>query len=141
MVRAAAIDVGKSRIGVAVADELGLLAHPRPYVDGRDVRRAIQALLELARDEGVGLFLVGLPMQLDGREGLSARRARKFASDLAARSGVAVELVDERLSTVQARARLREQGIRDREARERIDSASAAVLLQAWLDARPHEDS
>jgi len=134
--RAAAIDVGKTRVGVAVADELGLLAHPRPYVDGRDPRRAIEALAKLAREDGIELFLVGLPKQLDGSEGISARRARRFAQGLARRAALPVKLVDERLSTREARARLREQGVRDREARQRIDSAAAAVLLQSWLDAQ-----
>ncbi len=136
MPRAAAIDVGKTRVGVAVADELGLLAHPRPYVDGRDPRRAIDALAKLAKEDGIELFLVGLPKQLDGSEGISARRARRFALGLSRRSALPVKLVDERLSTREARARLREQGVRDREARERIDSAAAAVLLQSWLDAQ-----
>jgi putative holliday junction resolvase len=123
-------------VGVAVADELGLLAHPRPYVDGRDPRRAIDALAKLAKEDGIELFLVGLPKQLDGSEGISARRARRFALGLSRRSALPVKLVDERLSTREARARLREQGVRDREARERIDSAAAAVLLQSWLDAQ-----
>jgi len=136
VVRAAAIDVGKARVGLAVADELGLLAHPRQYIDGRDPRRAIDALAKLAREEGIGLFLVGLPQKLSGEEGPSARRARRFADQLRARAAVEVELIDERLSTHQARARLREQGVKEREARERIDSASAAVLLQSWLDGR-----
>lgn len=139
MVRAAAVDLGKARVGLAVADELGVLAHPRRYLDGGDTRRVVEALTELAREEGIGLFLVGLPRKLSGEEGPSARRARVFAEKLAARSGVRVELVDERLSTHQARARLREQGVRDRDARERIDSASAAVLLQAWLDGQRTE--
>ena len=134
MVRAAALDVGKVRVGVAVADELGFLAHPRPFVDGRDPRRAIEALVKLAAEEGIGLFLVGLPRQLSGEEGPSARRASRFAQQLKAKAAVEVEFVDERLSTQEARARLREQGVRDCEARDRIDSASAAVLLQSWLD-------
>ncbi|HVJ14716.1 MAG TPA: Holliday junction resolvase RuvX [Polyangiaceae bacterium] len=136
MPRAAAIDLGKTRVGVAVADELGLLAHPRPYVDGRDPRRAIEALAKLAEEDGIELFLVGLPKQLDGTEGIAARRARRFALGLARRAALPVELIDERLSTREARARLREQGVRDREARERVDSAAAAVLLQSWLDAQ-----
>jgi putative Holliday junction resolvase len=134
VVRAAALDVGKVRVGVAVADELGFLAHPRPFVDGRDPRRAIEALVKLAAEEGIGLFLVGLPRQLSGEEGPSARRARRFAQYLKTKTGIEVEFIDERLSTQEARARLREQGVRDRDARERIDSASAAVLLQSWLD-------
>jgi putative Holliday junction resolvase len=140
VVRAAALDVGKVRVGVAVADELGVLAHPRPFVDGRDPRRAIEALVKLAAEEGIGLFLVGLPRQLSGEEGPSARRARRFAQQLKTKSAIDVEFVDERLSTQEARARLREQGVRDRDARDRIDSASAAVLLQSWLDGQKRAD-
>jgi putative Holliday junction resolvase len=139
-VRAAGIDVVRVRVGVAVADELGLLAHPRAPVDGRDPRRAVEALASLAAAEQIGTFVVGLPRTLKGEEGPSARRARKFARALGGRTGLPVELVDEWLSTVEARARLRDQGVSDREARDRIDSASAAVVLQAWLDARRTPD-
>jgi len=135
-VRALGIDVGRVRVGVAVADELGLLAHPRAHVDGRDPRRAVEALQRLAALEQIGTFVVGLPRTLSGEEGPSARRARRFAEALRARTGLPVELYDEWLSTHEARARLRDQGVRDREARERVDSAAAAVVLQSWLDAR-----
>ncbi len=134
--RAAGVDVGRVRVGVAVADELGLFAHPRAHVDGRDPRRAVEALAALAREEQIGTFVVGLPRSLAGREGPSARRARKFARDLGARTGARVELFDEWLSTREARTKLSYQGLSDREARERIDSAAAAVVLQCWLDAR-----
>jgi len=124
------------RVGVAVADELGLMAHPRSYVDGRDPRRAVEALAVLAREEQIGTFVVGLPRSLAGREGPSARRARRFAEDLEARTGATVELFDEWLSTREARNKLAYQGLSERQARARIDSAAAAVVLQSWLDAR-----
>jgi putative Holliday junction resolvase len=134
-VRALGVDVGKVRVGVAVADELGLLAHPRAHVDGRDPRRAVEALAALAREEQIELFVVGLPRSLRGEEGVSARRARRFAELLGARTGLPVELYDEWLSTREARGKLRETGVDDRQARQRIDSAAAAVVLQSWLDA------
>jgi len=134
--RAAAVDLGTARVGVAVADELGLLAHPRPFLPGKSPRSVIEALARLAEDEGITLFLVGLPLKLDGVEGPPARRARRFAEQLRERTHLPVELVDERLSTREARARLREGGLNDRQARGRIDSAAAALLLQSWLDAR-----
>jgi putative holliday junction resolvase len=134
-VRALGVDVGKVRVGVAVADELGLLAHPRAHVDGRDPRRAVDALAALASAEQIELFVVGLPRALSGEEGVAARRARRFAALLGARTGLPVELYDEWLSTREARGKLRETGIDDRKARERIDSAAAAVVLQSWLDA------
>lgn len=138
--RAAAIDLGKVRVGVAVSDELGLLAHPRPFLDGTNSGRLIGQLVQLATSENIALFLVGLPRTLKGTEGLPARRARRFADQLAQRSQLPVELVDERFSTHEAAARLREQGLSARNARQRIDSAAAAVLLQAWLDARRPTD-
>jgi putative Holliday junction resolvase len=134
--RAAAVDFGSVRVGLAVADELGLLAHPRPHLAGGDPRRLLEALSALARDEGIELFVVGLPRSLDGREGTSARRVRRFAERLTAATGIPVELVDERLSTVEAQGRLRAQGLNQKAQRSRIDSAAAAILLQSWLDGR-----
>jgi len=135
-VRAIAVDVGKVRVGVAIADELGLVAHPRPYVDGRDPRKAVEALAVLAEAEHADRFVVGLPRTLKGEEGPSARRARKFAALLTKRTGLEVELCDEWLSTREARGRLRDAGLDERALRERVDSAAAAVVLQAWLDGR-----
>ena len=142
--RAAAVDLGKVRVGLAIADELGLMAHPRPYLDGRDQRRVVGELARLALAEGITVFLIGLPRHLNGKEGLPAQRARRFAEALEKRTPARVELVDEWLSTKEAHARLRENGTTSREARERVDSAAAAVLLQSWLDGqrapREHED-
>jgi putative Holliday junction resolvase len=132
--RAAAVDLGKVRVGLAVADELGLMAHPRQYLDGRDQRRVVADLARLAAAEGITVFVIGLPRQLNGKEGPAAERARRFAEQLAKRTPARVELIDEWLSTVEAHARLREQGTNSREARQRVDSAAAAVLLQSWLD-------
>ncbi len=135
-VRAAAIDLGAVRVGLAVADELGLLAHPRPFLDGRSPKALLATLVELARREGVEVFVVGLPRALSGREGGPARRAREFAERLRVETGVEVELVDEWLTTREAQARLKEGGWTEREWRQKVDSAAAAVLLQSWLDGR-----
>ncbi len=132
--RAAAVDYGTVRIGLAVADELGLLAHPRPFLDGQQPARALVELAELAQREGIDVFVVGLPRGLRGQEGASAKRARAFADRLATASGVRVVLVDEWLTTREAQGRLRAQGLDARAQRQRIDSAAAAVLLQSYLD-------
>jgi putative Holliday junction resolvase len=134
--RAAAIDLGKVRVGLAIADELGVMAHPRPHLDGRNPRRLLADLATVAKTENIDIFVVGLPRALGGAEGAPARRARKFAAELATRTGRRVELVDEWLSTREARGKLRDQGLNERQLRGRIDSAAAAVLLQSWLDGR-----
>jgi putative Holliday junction resolvase len=138
--RVAAVDLGKARAGVAVADELGLMAHARPFLDAQNRKKLLAALSDLAQAEQLTRFLVGLPLELTGREGPAAARARAFAQELADATGLAVELVDERLSTVEAARKLRDGGTRAKAGKSKIDGASAAVVLQAWLDARPSDD-
>jgi putative Holliday junction resolvase len=126
-------------VGIAVSDELGVMAHPRPHLPGGDRRKLLIALRQLASTEGVERFLVGLPRQLDGSEGRGALQARRFAALLTKHTGVAAELCDEWLSTVEAQRRFRQSGVSVKDSRDRIDSAAAAVLLQSWLDARRSE--
>ncbi len=133
--RVVALDFGKARIGVAVSDELGLLAHPRPFLPAKNRKAVLSALRRLKEEEGVERFLVGLPLRLNGAAGTTADEVTRFAQDVCNATGCEVELVDERLTTVQASRALREGGLSSKEQREKIDSASAAVLLQAWLDA------
>ncbi len=134
--RVAAIDWGKARIGVAVSDELGMLAHPRPFVDAKNRRAALETLVQLARDEKLERFVVGLPLDYRGDEGPSARQATDFARALADATGLPVELLDERWTTVEATRALENAGVRRQKKTARIDGAAAAVLLQGWLDAR-----
>jgi putative Holliday junction resolvase len=134
--RVCAVDLGKARVGVALSDELGLLAHPRPALDGANRKALLAALAALAEAEGVERFVVGMPIEMAGGHGAAAERAHRFASALASATGREVELVDERLTTVEASRRLSEAGKGRKTQRATIDSAAAAVLLQAWLDAR-----
>jgi putative Holliday junction resolvase len=134
--RVAAIDLGKARVGLALSDELGLMAHPRPPLDGRKRRALLERLGEFAAEEGIGRFLVGLPLSMSGREGVAAQRAMRFCQQLADATGVAVELVDERLTTVQAERELSASGVRGDERKQRVDGVAAALMLQHWLDAR-----
>ena len=137
--RAAALDFGKARIGLAVADELGLLAHPRPPLAAGSRKAALAALAALASAEKIERFVVGLPVTLSGEQGAAARRVRTFAQQVADATGCDVELWDERLTTVQAKRVLRDQGVSSRDERGVIDGVAACLILQAWLDARSNE--
>ncbi|MBN1610497.1 MAG: Holliday junction resolvase RuvX [Polyangiaceae bacterium] len=132
--RAAAIDLGRVRVGLAVSDELGAIAHTRPCLPGHDAGRLVASLSRIAGDEGIDLFIVGLPRTLRGHEGPAARQARAFAQRLSRDTGIRVELMDERWTTKEAYSRLAEQGLDQKKARSRVDSAAAAIMLQAWLD-------
>lgn len=116
-----------------------MLAHPRPHLDGRELNVTLRTLADLARAEGWRRIIVGLPRNLDGSEGVAARRARRFAELVAKVTGVAVALLDERLSTREAQARLTAQGLDGKQSKGKIDSASAAILLQTWLDTHRRE--
>lgn len=132
--RVCALDLGAVRVGVAVSDELRLYAHPRGVLDGRDRGALVRAIVEVIAREGVDRILVGFPLDMKGGEGDSARRARGLAQKIADATGLEVELVDERLSTVQARRALAASDVHGKKAKERIDEASAVTVLQAWLD-------
>lgn len=147
----AAVDLGDARVGLAVSDDLGLFAHPRPALDGKSRKPLLRALAEFAREEGVSRFLVGLPLDMSGAHGLRARKATEFAQMLADATGLDIELVDERLTTVEAARQLHacDAPVRERANNRRgsksvartgkIDTAAATVLLQAWLDGQPRE--
>jgi putative Holliday junction resolvase len=123
-------------VGVAIDDELGSMAHPRGVLDGRDRKALLAALSALAKEEEIARFVVGLPLDMKGGEGEAARAARAMAQEIADATGRAVELWDERLTTVQAQRSLAASEVRRRHARARIDEAAACAILQAWLDAR-----
>ena len=130
------LDLGSARCGVAIDDELSMLAHPRPPLSGKDRNALIAAIVALGAVEGVDRFVVGLPLSLSGESGAAAKRTEAFAQALADASGREVVLWDERLTTVQASAALSAGGVDARHQRGSIDGAAAAVLLQSWLDAR-----
>jgi putative Holliday junction resolvase len=134
--RTCGLDPGKARVGVAMDDELGVLAHPRGALDGRDRKALFVALRRMADDDGVVRFVVGFPLDMRGTEGAAAREARGFAQGLADATGREVVLWDERLSTVQAQRSLDASDRRGKKARARIDEAAACAILQAWLDSR-----
>lgn len=135
-VRYLGIDLGRARIGLALADEVLCAARALEVVERRGDEADLAAIRAVAAEYEVTHAVVGLPLNMDGSEGASARMARSFAPRLAAALGVPVDLFDERLSTFEAEARLRDRGLSAREMKGRVDSEAAAVILQGWLDGR-----
>ncbi len=132
--RVVALDPGSRRVGVAVSDSGRTMAFPRPALDADDT--LLDKLRELIEEEGAVAVVVGLPKSLNGTEGTAAASARLLSVQLAARLvdlDLEVVLHDERLTTVQAAGALSRAGKNTRSQRSSIDSAAAAVLLEAWL--------
>lgn len=134
MPRVMGLDVGTKTIGVALSDELRMLAHPTCTVSRGGVRRDTEVLLGLVREREVDHLVVGLPLELDGREDRPARLARQIGTALAEASGLPVAYVDERFSSVQAERRLIAAGMSRARRKAVIDQEAAVIILQGWLD-------
>jgi len=131
--RALAIDFGTKRVGLAVSDSLGIAATPIAVLEGLTPERVADEVARLAKDRGVGVLVVGLPMNMDGSEHRSVADVRRRAEMCSRRAGLPVEWVDERLTTVQAERHLREAGFARQGRRDRVDRVAAALILQSWL--------
>lgn len=133
------IDFGDARIGLAISDELRMLAHPLETVPGADWAAAIARIAEVAAERRVETLVIGLPLRMDGSEGRAVERVRKFAKQLAAALSDAVSIVevDERLTTVSAMEKMRASGRTAKNSRSEIDQAAAVEILQDYLDSLP----
>lgn len=136
--RVMALDIGDRRIGVALSDPLGMLASPLTTIERAtpDTESAIDAVLALAEQHEAAEILVGIPYLMSGRIGAQARITLDFAATLAERVSIPITQADERLSSVQADRMLAQSGGAATRDRGRTDAAAAAVILQAYLDAR-----
>ena len=131
------VDWGEVRVGLALSDETQTLASPLETLTRRRGKRLpLPRLLQLTAAHGPVGAVVGLPLTLEGAEGESAAEARTLADAIARRTGLPVELWDERMSTARALRAVREQGGSTRGRKQDVDALAAAVLLQHYLDAR-----
>jgi putative Holliday junction resolvase len=133
--RLLALDVGSKRIGVALSDELGILASPHSTIQRQSANRDIAAVLALVRDLTVDRIIVGLPVGSTGQATEQTRYSERFAERLASRSPVAVEMWDEGHTSWAARQIVGSSPSVRRSGR--IDAVAAALILQSYLDYRP----
>jgi len=136
--RALGLDVGSKTIGVAVSDELGLVAHPDRVLTRRGTAADVAAVVELVTGRAAGAVVVGLPLELSGEVGHRARRVRIFIDALRAALDPGVELheLDERFTTAAAERVLIAADVSRARRKQVIDKQAAAIILQGWLDAR-----
>lgn len=126
------LDIGSKRIGVAISDELGMLASPVTMVlRGRDDRAEFRKLIANFQPEKL---VAGLPTGLSGREGPQAEETRTYAESLSADLDLPLEYFDERLSSAIAERTLIGAGMKRDQRKEKIDAMAAAVMLQGYLD-------
>ncbi len=129
------LDHGTVRIGVAVSDELRMLAQPLEYIPAEPWEGVVQRLRAVLAERPCALIVVGLPRNMDGSEGPAAQAVREFADRLGVALGVPMRLWDERWTSAQANRLLIARGVRREKRRQTVDGMAAALLLQSFLDA------
>lgn len=130
------IDYGDARIGVAISDELGMLAHPRETIVLKNVKDPAAHIAALQKKDNATRIILGLPRNMDGSEGASAEKVRAFAKKLEALVPCPVQLLDERMSTQAAQRSLHAAGRNAKNSRAVIDQVAAQHILQGYLDAQ-----
>ena len=132
-----ALDFGRARIGVAISDELHLLAHPLETISANQQPAARVA--EIVRARNVDHVVAGIPKRMDGQIGPAATEVLKFVEKLRAILPCPVVTWDERLTTAAAHRALRDAGKKTRQTRSYVDQVAAQMILQSYLDRRAQQ--
>lgn len=132
--RIVALDHGTRRVGVAVSDELQMIAQPLEYIAPEPFADFLARLKEILREKEASLILIGLPRNMDGSYGPAALKVQEFVAALKDAVTIPIKTWDERLTTVQAQKFLIEGGVRRKQRKEKVDKTAAAILLQSYLD-------
>jgi putative Holliday junction resolvase len=135
-VRILAIDPGSKRVGLALSDPTATIAQALATVPAEPAGTLPARLAQIARSHQAARIVVGLPRRLDGSRGPEAMAAQDLADAVRKESGLPVEMVDERLSTVAAERALIAAGVRREKRRLSVDGVAATLILQAHLDRR-----
>ena len=134
MNRILGLDFGRARIGVAISDELQMLAHPLETIPANE--EPASRVAEIVREKQVDHVVAGVPRQMNGQIGTAATEVLKFVEKLRAILPCPVVTWDERLTTVAANRALRDAGKKTRHTRDYVDQVAAQIILQSYLDSR-----
>jgi putative holliday junction resolvase len=132
--RILAIDHGSKRMGIAVSDELQMIAQPLEFVPAEPVEKFFDRLRQVIAEKDVGLIVIGVPRNMDGTYGPAATKVQEFITKLKDTVTVPIKSWDERLTSVQANRYLIEADVRRSKRKEKVDKTAAAILLQSYLD-------
>jgi putative Holliday junction resolvase len=127
------VDFGSKYIGVAVGDER--MSMPLKTLAAKPEEKLLHDLAKLAKSEAAGGFVVGLPINMNGSEGSSAKACRDFGKRLAEAISLPVEFGDERLSSWEAEGMLIEGGLKPSERKQRVHAVAAKLILEAFFAA------
>jgi putative Holliday junction resolvase len=132
--RILALDHGTVRVGVAVSDDMKVLALPLEFIPAEPLAGCIAKIQQLIVEKEVELVVVGMPRNMDGTYGPAAEKVRAFVAALTPQITAPIRLLDERLSSVQAHRMLHQAGLKAKQHKGKVDQTAAAILLQSYLD-------
>ena len=133
--RILALDHGAKRIGIALSDELKMIAQPLEFVAAEPFAALVSRLTTLVQEKEVELILVGMPRNMDGSYGPSALKVEEFVAAVKNAVPVPIKTWDERLTSAQANRILIAGNVRRDKRKQKVDKMAAAILLQSYLDA------
>jgi len=134
--RILAIDHGSKRIGIAISDELQMIAQPMEYILAEPFADFLHRLKQILQEKEVELILVGMPRNMNGTYGPAALKVQDFVATLNRALTVPIKTWDERLTSAQANRYLIEGNVRRDKRKEKVDKTAAAILLQSFLDSK-----
>lgn len=129
-----AVDLGKARTGIAICDKTELLASPLTQINEYNREKLLDKISDLAKEKRAELLVVGLPKNMDGSEGESAKNARSFADELAEKTGLPVDMQDERGTTITAHNYLNATDTRGKKRKSVLDAVAATIILEDYLN-------
>ncbi len=132
--RILALDHGTKRVGVAVSDEMYIIAQPLEYIAPEPFAAFLARLKQIIGEKEIGQILVGMPRNMDGSYGPAALKVQAFVAVLKDAVTIPIKLWDERLTSTQAQRFLIQGGVRRAQRKEKVDKTAAAILLQSYLD-------
>jgi len=132
-----ALDHGTKRIGVAVSDELKMIAQPLEYIPTEPFDAFLVRLRQVITEKEVELVFIGMPRNMDGTYGPAAQKVQEFIATLKPEISVPIKTLDERLTSAQANRVLLQGNVRRADRKQKVDAMAAAILLQSYLDNAP----
>ena len=128
------IDYGDARIGIALSDELGILASPLQTYKSQSMRKDIDYIANISKENNCGKIVVGLPLNMNGTEGDRVSKTKSFGNVLEKVAGVPVVYKDERLTTVQVERVFEQANVKKDKRKQIVDKTAAVLILQSYLD-------
>lgn len=132
------IDHGTVRVGIALSDELQMLAQPLCFIPAEPKKNCFQELLKIISEKDVQKIIVGMPRNMNGTYGPAAEKVKAFVEELKSHTSLPIQLIDERLTSTQANRSLTAVGVKGKKKRESVDAAAASIILQTYLDSPAH---